>query len=202
MEREPERTEEVNGYEINIYQDSDPESPREWDNLGTMVCFHKRYDLGDQHPYNSGDYDGWNELKAAILDDHPGAIILPLYLYDHSGLSISTRSFVGRSHHGDWDSMSIGFIYVDRDAILEEYGWKVLTAARRLRIESYLNGEVDTYDQYLRGDVYGYEITDPAGEPVDSCWGYFGIEDTLLNARERIPTPIHAPADAAMDPAF
>ena len=28
-----------------IYLDESPESPRTWDNLGTMLCFHTRYDL-------------------------------------------------------------------------------------------------------------------------------------------------------------
>jgi len=36
---------------LEIEQDSSPESPRTWDNLGTMVCFHKRYDLGDDNDY-------------------------------------------------------------------------------------------------------------------------------------------------------
>lgn len=32
------------------------------------------------------------------------------------------------------------------------------------------------YDQYLRGEVYGFQVTpiDDGGEIIDSCWGYFG----------------------------
>ena len=33
---------------LSIYFDSCPTNPREWDNLGTMVCGHRRYDLGDE----------------------------------------------------------------------------------------------------------------------------------------------------------
>ena len=40
-------------YELKIVQDTDPESPRTWDNLGTMVCFHKRYELGDKTDYRT-----------------------------------------------------------------------------------------------------------------------------------------------------
>jgi len=29
--------------ELKIIQDEDPESPREWDNLGIMFCFHKKH---------------------------------------------------------------------------------------------------------------------------------------------------------------
>ena len=34
-------------YTGRITQDEYAESPRDWDNLGTMVCFHRRYNLGD-----------------------------------------------------------------------------------------------------------------------------------------------------------
>lgn len=37
-----------NGYKINIYQEEYSESPREWDNLGKMVCNHRQYTLGDE----------------------------------------------------------------------------------------------------------------------------------------------------------
>ena len=36
--------------EIRIVHDDDPESPREWDNLGRMVTYHHRYGLGDEQP--------------------------------------------------------------------------------------------------------------------------------------------------------
>lgn len=39
--------EDYKGYTIKIYHDEDAESPRDWDNLGEMVCFHRRYNLGD-----------------------------------------------------------------------------------------------------------------------------------------------------------
>jgi len=52
-------------------------------------------------------------------------------------------------------------------------------------IEKYLNSEVETYDQYLTGDVWGYtiyeiETCDKGHEhenEVDSCWGFFGHDE-------------------------
>ena len=35
-------------YRIRIMPDYDPSSPREWDNLGIMICSHRRYNLGDE----------------------------------------------------------------------------------------------------------------------------------------------------------
>ena len=74
-------------YKLEIEQDNDPMNPRrEWDNLGTMVCFHKRYDLGDKTDYRSEDYDSWEGLKQGIIENEGEVFILPLYLYDHSEL--------------------------------------------------------------------------------------------------------------------
>lgn len=36
---------------LKIVHDEHPESPREWSNLGTMICFHPHGNLGDRHGY-------------------------------------------------------------------------------------------------------------------------------------------------------
>lgn len=154
---------------LKLVQDSSPESPRTWDNLGTMVCFHNRYDLGDNHNYNSDDYNSWEEMKKAIIKEENTAVILPLYLYDHSGISISTGAFSCR-----WDSGQIGFIFVSKEKALEEFGGKIVTAKLKEKLERILDGEVETYDQYVRGDVYGFQIVDEDDDVVDSCYGFYG----------------------------
>ena len=40
---------------LSIIQDVDAEDPRNWDNLGTMICFHRRYSLGDKHDYSCSE---------------------------------------------------------------------------------------------------------------------------------------------------
>ena len=154
---------------LKVVQDSSADSPRNWDNLGTMVCFHNRYDLGDNHNYNSDDYSGWEEMKKAIIKEENTAVILPLYLYDHSGISISSSPFSCR-----WDSGQIGFIFVSKEKALEEFGGKIVTAKLKERIEKILEGEIETYRQYLEGEVYGFEIVDEDDDIVDSCYGFYG----------------------------
>lgn len=92
-------------------------------------------------------------------------------LYDHSGLTISSGPF-----SCPWDSGWFGIVAVSIEKVKKEYGWKVLTQTRRQKIEGYLQGEIDTYDSYLRGEVYGYRITptDNKDDVLESCWGYFG----------------------------
>jgi len=169
---------------IKVEQDTDPMNPRtEWDNLGTMVCFHNKYILGDEdHDYKlfklhfemrairGGDYSVWDMLERRLVSDG-AAVILPLYLYDHGGITMSCGSFPC-----GWDSGQVGFIFISKEKARKEYGWKRLTKKRLEKLETYLRGEVETYDQYLTGDVWGYIIEDEDGEHVDSCWGYFGEE--------------------------
>jgi len=156
---------EYKGYEIHVYQDPDPESPREWDNLGTMTCFHRRYELGDKH---SMDLE---ELKELV--QRKDVISLPLFLMDHSGVSMNTGGFRHCDPQG-WDWRQVGFIHVDRETVLKEYGKKKLIKALREKVVRILEDEVLTYDQYLTGDVYGFVAETPNGDNIDSCWGYYG----------------------------
>lgn len=165
------KTYQVQGYTIEIDTDEEPENPRSWDNLGVMVCFHRRHSLGDKHSYDSSDFGSWAELEAEIVKNEDVAVMLPLYLYDHSGITMSTRPF------GDpWDSGQVGVIFITRAQVINEYGWQRLNKTRLAKLAEYLTAEVKEYDQFLTGDVYGYTITDSSGDHVDSCWGFYGLE--------------------------
>jgi len=180
------------GYNIEIVADNDADSPRTaYDNCGVMCCWHSRYNLGDMEsngkkgrersyePISKGwDGESWLEHMANIdteVDDYEfsgrdclrmireqGTVILPLYLYDHSGITMNTKGF-----SCGWDSGQVGWIYITKDKI-EAESWTPEQA------EKYLEGEVQVYDDYLTGNVYGYKVTDADGEDKDSCWGYYG----------------------------
>ncbi len=70
---------------LEILHDEDPESPRDWDNLGTIVCWHPRHVLGDEKPKIRPE-----EYRAELKEDQTA---LPVYLMDHSGISMSTEPF-------------------------------------------------------------------------------------------------------------
>lgn len=171
--------------DFTIWNDNDAESPRDWENLGTMVCFHGRYTLGDKHDYRSADYSGWDEMEAAIMRDHPGAVILPLFLYDHSGITMNTTGF-----SCPWDSGQVGFIFASREAIREAYGVKLVTKKIRARATESLRGEVETYDQYLTGEVYGFTMDYGNGE-TDSCGGFYGDNPMTNGMSEHIDKKYH-----------
>lgn len=170
----------VNQLTVEIHQDSDPMNPREWDNVGKMVCWHRNYLLGDEQPscspseylfglmcdrefgrhrYFLPDEEVVGEENIRkYIDKH--FYVLPLYLYDHGGITMSVSKF-----SCPWDSGQVGFIYAPREC--DEYP----------DMEKGLIGEVETYDKYLRGDVYAYDIEDEHGEVLDGCCGYYGFSD-------------------------
>ena len=175
-------------YILEIFQDDSYDSPRTWDPLGTMVCFHRRYILGDKHDYNKDDYSSWAELKETLMESYDAKVILPLYLYDHSGITMNTTGF-----SCGWDSGQVGWIFAPEDRIKKEYNVDVITDDILEKVTNVLKGEVETYDQYLTGDVYGYrvskvEVCDKGcehEEELDSCWGFYGM-DSVEEEGERV----------------
>lgn len=175
-------------FKIEIHTDEDTQNSREWDNLGIMVCWHRRYNLGDLQPkYNSIDFlrdlaaDYHQDIENATADEieeilEKNFIILPLFLYDHSGLRIKVGNFRGLlpQGHAEFDTMQVGFIYVSGKTIKKEYGAD--NVKNREMARKVLVGEVETYDQYLSGDVYSYIIYDDEENNLDSVCGFFGLE--------------------------
>ena len=122
-----------------------------------------------------------DDLKE-LADKHN--VILPLYLYDHSGITISC----GHSYpyNDRWDAGQVGWIYASHDNIRQEYG--ALNSATIEKARQTLISETNTYDSYIRGECYGYTI-DKNGKALDSCWGFIGdfkdvIEDMKSYADE------------------
>ena len=206
---------EYKNHLIVIGQDSDYESPREWDNLGTMYCSHRRYNLGDVQVsggmggflwkvlcdentlissdekidflYYNKEYLTQEESEKYINILCDNFIVLPLFLYDHSGISMSTSNN-GYPFNDYFDSGQVGYIIVSKDKIRQEFKWKNLTKKRISKILEYLRNEVQIYDDYLTGNVYYYQIMDTPedyeeGDDIDfetnldfisSCNGFYG----------------------------
>jgi hypothetical protein len=165
----------IEGKTLKIFPDPDPMDPRsEWDNFGHMVCWHGRYRLGDKNDVDISDCSGWDEIEEHLRQVHNAYIVLNLYLMDHSGITMRTGSF-----HDPWDSGQVGFIYATRADICKEFSVKRVTKAVKEKAYKILEQEVETYDEFLTGRVYGYVLEDKNGEEIDSCWGYYGGADYI-----------------------
>jgi hypothetical protein len=163
---------------LTIEQDSYPESPRSWDNLATMLFFGEYSHLGDKHEHNikASHYNGWGELRRVIEDAYDVACIVPIYAYIHSGMTISTTPFSCR-----WDSGQLGFAIITKKDLRNNYNIKRCTKKyKEYGIDIHIKNEVETLDQYVRGDVYSFEVKDKDENVIDSCSGFYG-SDILTN---------------------
>lgn len=174
------------GCEIIIENDEHSESPRDWENLGTMICFRGRCRLGDAHDLLQHQFSGWEDLKRYLTEVHGPAMFLPIYMYEHGGRELSTEPF-----SCPWDSGQVGWIFVTGERMRAEYGENPDMET----VEKALIQEVATYNQWISGDVYGYLVKGPADawcpecghkferKILDSCRGIYGEENARRQAK-------------------
>lgn len=160
------------GHNISIQHDDNPISPREDDNICIIHLAHRRYGFGDE---NYKDLESIQQANKKAL--RAGDICLPLYMYDHSGITIALTPF---SCH--FDSGQVGFVQVPRKIMIEEFGKKIFTPKLKKLALKIAGGEVGDLDTYIRGDIFGY-IVDEDG---DSCWGYYSIKEAMMEAENII----------------
>ena len=181
---------------LGIYQDENPESPREWDNLGIMLCGHKRYELGDEPPKSREELD-------ERLEELDPVIRLPLWLLDHSGLTMQTGSFAEDAQQ--FDSSQVGWIVATKKDILDNFtGYDKNGKRKPMKTkmtpqmvkdaERILRGEVETYSKYRGGFGYGFVIEkkdtcdkcqNVSSEHIDSCWGFYSYDEIWDNVGKK-----------------
>ena len=164
---------------------------------GTLPTTRAKKDEDDTYHISSLTYDGewipfcWglneNEVITYAKDDfsiadcmklmESHAVWLPLYIYDHSGVSMSCgiRTYPCNDR---WDS--------------SQCGWIITVTSDKEQALKQMIAEVNEYDNYLQGYVYWYtlyregngtkiydEVTDGWTE-IDSCGGFIG-DDIIEN---------------------
>jgi hypothetical protein len=162
-------------------------SPREWDNVGTIVAGHRRYSLGDDGApeIDWSDFDGWEAVDRHLRDECDAIAVLPIYIYDHGGITLSTKPFAC-----PWDSGRVGAIYATAESVANMLG----NDATEDAILKVLRGEVDDYSQYICGDIWCYVIEGEHGDVEDSCGGFFSEEDATSEGQAALRYCVeHAP---------
>jgi len=167
------KTIDYKGMTIEVYYDECADSPREWDNLGTIYSRHRDYDP-DNHRMTelAGSFDYWNANDDKTFTDYLNEFYywLPISYYEHGGITV----WAGEPT-GDWDSGIFGVIAVRKDKAREEFPGTE-EEIRELAINN-LKAEIKTLDQWYTGEVYGFMTTDEDGIFIDQCGGYFGDEE-------------------------
>lgn len=206
---------ERDGCKVEIHQEEDDTSyadPRGMTQLGFMFCWHPHYTLGDEQ-FTQSDFDSILAVAEHLRDERKATVLIPLFLLDHSGISMSTGApiigelpspedvathgrFIGDS--AGWDTSWVGFI-CDTPKGLEETG----ADPDPTNIVTQLLAEVEEYDTYLRGDIYGYVTFDAEDEQTDdSCWGLLGWEYAQEAANEALDNAVASQAKENRERAY
>lgn len=90
--------------------------------------------------------------------------IFGLEAYIHSGVVLSL-SQEGNFPDRQWDVSQLGLVFASK----EEF--KTRTKARKAVLVL-----IETWNDYLSGDVYGYLIENTSGEESGGCWGFYGYD--------------------------
>lgn len=107
---------------------------------------------------------------------HDVPVVLPVGAGEHSGTWVYLGSGSDQFDPQGWDSGWIGWFFVTRKQLVEDWGHQPedLTIER---IEELLEGSFGTFKSWVAGEVYGWIAKDPEGNEIDSCWGYYGDEE-------------------------
>lgn len=169
--------------------------------MGRFICWSKKYSLGHKHnfedkvdlfkelayKYHSDEVKKLDEALNSnkitfgsyvcrleqIIYTSEDVYILPLFLYDHGGLTVSAVRFPSK-----WDSSLVGYVYTTKDA-LDSIG---CVYNSREDVEDILKSDIQLYDEYVKGEVYGFSIVEydekygnEYGE-IESSWGFYGSD--------------------------
>ena len=129
-------------YEARVYHDEYASHPRKFcDSISRLYAWHRSYGevISDSNEFSTPEaFMEWAE--------EDGGDVFELYMYDHSGITLSLSSF-----NDPWDSGQVGFAYISQSAKEE------LRLNREQTIE-YLQNDIDELTQYINGYVYTISV--------------------------------------------
>ena len=179
-----------NKVQAELVYDQDATSPREWDNLGTILITPNKSHwvaspdsvVDTSIPFGKNPHEHWENLRREQLKLKKSdiAIAYPITKYEHGSISLSLGYKQG------WDYTVSGFVYVTKETLRKEYGVNRITKSIIECAKNCLQSELDMLTAWLNGECYGwqvkeYALTDDGLEweevgILDASWGYFDKE--------------------------
>ncbi len=157
------------GWRLRVEWDKYPPNPLEEDNESIVHWFtkHKTHHLFSNTKVDSDFVSSWGDIKRHLEEQYSPEVMLPIYMLDHSGITVKTTPF-----NNPFDSGQVGYVFIDEEQM------RKLSLTKKLA-EEFLNAQVEIYDDYLTGNVVYCEIYKD-GEEVASCGGFYG-DDMMSN---------------------
>jgi len=150
------------GYEIAIVQDDYPQSPDDWGDDENFLVYDTRQFYVERKGFDPDDIFQTMQEGKKLFD---GYFYFPVYAYIHSGVSLRlSRWFPGLPQgHNEFDVSFKGFALVKRQK-------GTYTREKSFKIAESI---IEEWNDYLSGNIYGYEIS-KNDDIIDSCYGFYG----------------------------
>ena len=119
-----------------------------------------------------------------IKREYGATVVLPLYLYEHSGITMSAGTFgeaPGYPYNDQWDAGMVGVIF-DTPEQIEKTG----IDPDPENIEKALRAEIEEYDLYLRGEVFYITESIPGLEDKEETIGGFIGDECAFEEAKRM----------------
>ena len=173
------------GCTIKLHYDEGYDSPDEWGDEGLfLVGYHRDFTVErdniitkdqavDIFRIQHGEEllkDADQSVKEILKEYH----CFGLEAYIHSGVALSL-SYEGNFPDRRWDVSQLGLVLAGKKE------WKKREKARKAA-----EGLIETWNQYLSGEIYGYETESPSGEFIHSCWNYYDKDEMIEDAKGEI----------------
>jgi hypothetical protein len=157
------------GYDIEIVQDQDSESPADWGNYTLAMAPSLHLINGDKEWSDYVDDDGMPTDET--MTKLESGKVWP----------------ISYSSHGPQCLYQLAYDSSDADGFIEfedDYIKGVSKDARK----KYAEQALETYSQWANGETYGYHLTSPYKDDFDddSCYGFYGYDSVVQSAHEAI----------------
>lgn len=192
---------------MQIVRDDDCLTPREWDNLGTLLLHPSKKHWTCKKPFEAAGYESdlivdldvpkdgspykhmENLIREQLGMNPRDVVAYPITKHGHSYIMLSL------GYRESWEHGVVGFVFATKEKIRKEYGVERITKSIMERVGACLASELDTLADWVNGDAYGYVIEqvayDDLGDEVecthlDSCYGYIGDMDYCKSEAEEM----------------
>lgn len=171
------------GVTAYVVHDNDAISPAESDGVAKIAYRTSEYRGKRDCPWEEklvsflSTGEAWDELIAEAKSGKHVAVAVDVRDHGSNGIHLHA--------HLDFDDCEAIF-YCTPQKAREEWGTdadklagllaEALTDECKEKAQKYMRGEIETWEQYFQGDVYGVVVHDKNGEVLDSCWGFYGYD--------------------------
>jgi len=176
---------------LDIQYDGDCESPRSWSNLGYFIIVDRNYNNPDKNEElreiirKTGEEATSKEEHIRMIkedyewenSENKVIAIYPIVKYEHEGVAYSLGSMNG------FDYSNNGFYIVTKENLIDYGVPNNEEDLKNFFCEDIIKQELELYNSWLNGKVYSFMLYDNKGKVVDSCGGFYNIEDI----REHLP---------------